>query len=187
MAETAPRMTADARREQVLACARRLFVERGFHAVSMTDVAREAGVARGLVNHHFRAKRDLELAVIREMLHVPPALPQGVEWDQAIEDWLDLVERHREAWFGAIEVVDPELRAVVDEAREAAGRRTLQLLGLPADDPTLRGLVRTASAQAEEATREWLKRGRLTREEVRALLGDALPRQLEAFNTRRTG
>src|SRR3954471_3691509 len=65
------RLEPDARREQILECAVRLFGERPYASVSTTDIAREAGVARGLLNHYFGTKRDLYLEVVREMVVLP--------------------------------------------------------------------------------------------------------------------
>src|ERR1700712_2802323 len=65
------RLQPDARREQILDCAVRLFGERPYAAVSTTDIARAAGVARGLLNHYFGTKRELYLAVVRQMVRLP--------------------------------------------------------------------------------------------------------------------
>src|SRR5581483_7319796 len=65
------RLEPDARREQILDCAVRLFGERPYAAVSTSEIAREAGVARGLLNHYFGTKRDLYLEVVRAMVALP--------------------------------------------------------------------------------------------------------------------
>src|SRR3954447_89986 len=65
------RLEPDARREQILECAVRLFGERPYASVSTTDIAREAGVARGLLNHYFGTKRDLSLEVVRALVTLP--------------------------------------------------------------------------------------------------------------------
>src|ERR1700732_1109937 len=65
------RLEHDERRGQILACARRLFSERPYAAVSTTEIAREAGVARGLLNHYFGTKRDLYLEVVRSLVRMP--------------------------------------------------------------------------------------------------------------------
>ena len=62
------RADGDERRRQILAAARRLFSERGYSAVSTTEIAAEAGVARGLINHYFGTKRELYVEVVREMV-----------------------------------------------------------------------------------------------------------------------
>ncbi len=53
MATRAPaRMTAEARREQLLDVTKAIVAERGFHAVSIEAVAREAGITRPIVYGH---------------------------------------------------------------------------------------------------------------------------------------
>jgi AcrR family transcriptional regulator len=46
--------------------ARRLFAEFGYHAVSVTEIAREAGVSHGLIHAHFEAKAGLLYAILAE-------------------------------------------------------------------------------------------------------------------------
>jgi AcrR family transcriptional regulator len=48
----------------VLDSARELFMERGFTAVSIDDIAAGAGVGKGAVYHHFRSKQDIFEAVL---------------------------------------------------------------------------------------------------------------------------
>jgi TetR/AcrR family transcriptional regulator, fatty acid metabolism regulator protein len=44
------------RRRQILDAAVRVFARQGFHACRVSDIAREAGVAYGLVYHYFKSK-----------------------------------------------------------------------------------------------------------------------------------
>jgi AcrR family transcriptional regulator len=61
------RMTAHERREQLLDVAKAIVVARGFHAVSIEAVAREAGISRPIVYGHFRDLEGvLEALVARE-------------------------------------------------------------------------------------------------------------------------
>lgn len=60
----APRQ--DNRREVLLDAAAREFRARGFHAVTMRDIAREAGMIAGSIYYHFPSKEDLFLAVYEE-------------------------------------------------------------------------------------------------------------------------
>ena len=53
---------ADARR-RILDAAVAEFVARGFEGASTNTIARVAGVAKGLVFHHFGSKSDLFLAI----------------------------------------------------------------------------------------------------------------------------
>src|SRR6187399_1806646 len=50
-------------REEVLAAADRLFVERGFHATSVDEIAHAAGYTKGAVYSNFAAKEDVLFAV----------------------------------------------------------------------------------------------------------------------------
>jgi AcrR family transcriptional regulator len=52
-------LQAAATRETLVAVARTLFAERGYHAVSVRDIAAKAGVTRGALAHHFSGKEAL--------------------------------------------------------------------------------------------------------------------------------
>ena len=188
----------DERRLQILSAARRLFSERGYSAVSTTEIAADAGVARGLLNHYFGTKRGLYIEVVREMLRVRPAqeVPEYVDGttplerlSESIDRWLEMVARNRESWLAAVGAEglgrDPEIEAVLDEAREEATLRLIAVLGLgPAADapPELHAVLRAYGGMAEAATREWLERDRWSREQVAAFLKEALPRLIgEAY------
>ena len=58
------RLSAPARREQLLDVTARLAAERGFHALSIEAVSARAGVTRALVYNHFRDLHELLEAVI---------------------------------------------------------------------------------------------------------------------------
>jgi AcrR family transcriptional regulator len=65
------RLEPDERKEQIFICAVQLFSQRPYSDVSTSDIAADAGVARGLINHYFGTKRELYLAVIKRALTVP--------------------------------------------------------------------------------------------------------------------
>ena len=48
-----------ATRASILEAAERLFVDKGFAAASMSDIARTAGVTKSLIHHHFGSKESL--------------------------------------------------------------------------------------------------------------------------------
>lgn len=62
--EKRKRLQPDARRAEILEVARQAFVEKGYSAVSMASIGRDAGVTPGLVNHYFGTKQELYLEVI---------------------------------------------------------------------------------------------------------------------------
>ena len=53
------RRNPEATRASILEAAEREFVDRGFAGVSMSDIARGAGVTKSLIHHHFGSKEDL--------------------------------------------------------------------------------------------------------------------------------
>jgi AcrR family transcriptional regulator len=186
------RLEHDERRRQILACARRLFSERNYASVSTSEIAAEAGVARGLLHHYFGTKRELYLEVVRSMMRTPsnpvPRRLNGTRRQiredeiepviaESVDRWLTMLERNRGTWLAAIGGRglghDPEVEAILDEAREHAADRLIESLQTydPAQaPPALRGSVRAYGGFAEAASLEWLQRGRLTREQTHALL-----------------
>ena len=56
----------DNRRVQLLDAAARLFSERGYHATSIRDIAKEVGMLSGSIYYHFQSKEEMLLAVYEE-------------------------------------------------------------------------------------------------------------------------
>lgn len=56
------------RRQAILLAAERLFATDGFHAVSLRDIAAEAGVPVALVSYHYGTKNDLYRAIFESWL-----------------------------------------------------------------------------------------------------------------------
>jgi len=54
----------DERQEQILSAALSIFVQKGFSATRLTDIASAAGVSYGLVSYYFGNKEELYIAVI---------------------------------------------------------------------------------------------------------------------------
>ncbi len=180
------RLDHDERRRQILACARRLFSERHYAAVSTSEIAREAGVARGLLHHYFGTKRELYLEVVRAAWCGCRRIPSrcrapggGVEIviTESVERWLGMLERNRGTWLAAIGARglgrDPEVEAILDEAREQAVDRLIEALR-PRGPLTPRRRCAPSSVPTRASRRprvvEWLVRERLDCEQIKALL-----------------
>ena len=78
--EAVPKARRGGSREAIVEAAARLFLERGFGAVSMDDLAQAAGVARRTLYNQFASKEE----IFREMLHrvsreLEDACPPGIE------------------------------------------------------------------------------------------------------------
>ena len=61
------RLTATARREQLLDVALGVFARSGYHGTSMNDVADAAGVTKPVLYQHFQSKRELYQALLDEV------------------------------------------------------------------------------------------------------------------------
>jgi AcrR family transcriptional regulator len=118
------RADAARNRERVLAAARRLFAERGVRAVTMSDVARAAGVAKGTVFHRFGDRAGLALALVdaqeRELqeriLRGPPPLGPGAPPRERLLAFLEALAE--------LTVANRELLLEIDGAAPAARYRT---------------------------------------------------------------
>jgi AcrR family transcriptional regulator len=179
------RLEPDARREQILECAVRLFGERPYAAVSTTDIAREAGVARGLLNHYFGTKRDLYLEVVRTLVLLPDlddatvaTGPLKTRVQRSVEWFLDVVSVHAKTFVavtGAEGVGDdPEIERILAAADDRAARKVLETVGLSADVAEHRAVIRAYGGLVKAAVREWVRGGTLNREQVQLLLSQAL-------------
>lgn len=72
----------DVRRAQLLAAARVVFAREGYHATSVADLIKEAGVARGTFYNYFESKRAAFQAVLDDLMSrlnaaVSPVHPKG--------------------------------------------------------------------------------------------------------------
>ncbi len=87
----------DARPAEIIEAALTLFIDRGFAATRLDDVAKQAGVTKGTVYLYFANKEDLFKAVIRETLVPELEMAEGM-----IEDhqgpWADLLREMLLAW-----------------------------------------------------------------------------------------
>jgi AcrR family transcriptional regulator len=181
------RLEPDERRDLILGAARRVFVRSNPDAASTAEVAREAGVTRGLVHHYFGTKRELYLAVVADLAATLPELvrtdvaelPVDQMVDANVTSWLDSVERDRDLWLAllGVEVVgrDPEIEAIMSAARDAVIDRMAGNQARGAEPtPELRLVLRVFLGAAEAAAREWAMHERASREQVHAVLKGTL-------------
>ena len=133
---TSSRMTGAARRDQILAAARRVFADKGF-AATTDEVARAAGVSQPYVVRLFGSKRELFLAAYRQAAaeieealgSVEPGPDAGLGMAQAYVRLLDDRDLLRLTMHGFLAGSDDEVgkiaRHTLGEAfrlhREAAG------------------------------------------------------------------
>jgi AcrR family transcriptional regulator len=95
------RLPRGERRDQLLATASEVFVDRGYHATGMDEIADRAGVSKPVLYQHFSSKLDLYLAVLGQQGDI---LVAGVR--QALRTTTDNRQRLRaavQAFFDFIE------------------------------------------------------------------------------------
>lgn len=90
-----------AARESILGAALVCFNRNGYHETSMADIAKEAGVSKGLLHYHFDTKENLAMAVEAQLAeivfqritqNVQPLTPSVKQASRALDSlWQDIV------------------------------------------------------------------------------------------------
>jgi AcrR family transcriptional regulator len=76
-----PKVTEEhrlARRQQIVAAARRCVIEQGFHKTTMAEVIRESGLSAGAVYGYFKSKEEIVAAIADDALSAVDELFQKV-------------------------------------------------------------------------------------------------------------
>lgn len=82
-----PRVTAEhsnARRQQILDAARIAFIRDGFHATSMQDIQREAGLSAGAIYLYFKSKDEIVIAIAADAIATVSAAFDIPSLDEAL-------------------------------------------------------------------------------------------------------
>ena len=188
------RLDPGQRRDQILDAANALFAERGYEEVSVEDIARSAGITRGLVHHYFGGRTDVYLALLERLdavredsLRQPEGRSARTRVADSVSRWLDWTEANRLIYLGTIapgeDIADPEVRRAVANLR---GRAVALLATFHADiaedSPRLRHALECWTGLNRTATRRWL-RGEATRESTQELLASTLEHVLRTFGS----
>jgi len=197
---TKRRLSTDARREQLLASGARLLAERPFDEVSIEEIARAAGVSKGLLYHYFPTKKDFLIAALERgqeelaALTAPdPSLPPAEQLAASLDRFLDFVEEHEAAYaaiFRSRGGGDPEIQAALEAGRQQRMDAVIESLATweaaPASvarTPTLETAVQGWFFFIEGAVLRWLEHRDLERNELRELLALSLIGSLQAAET----
>jgi AcrR family transcriptional regulator len=162
-------MSAEARREQLLDLTKAIVAERGFHAVSIEGVAREAGISRPIVYGHFGDLPGLLDALVRRegsraLGQLAAVLPPAAAVADPVErllaglaGYLEVVRADPQTWRLVLvppEGAPPVLHRAIARGRAAVVEQLAATLGdqaLDAPDPEL--AARLVSAWSDEAAR----------------------------------
>src|SRR6478609_4929001 len=153
-----PRTAIGDRRQLIIDAARKLFASRPYDQVTTSEIAKNAGVAYGLIAHHFENKRGLYLAVMNEIAVeiaavqlTPP--PEGASLlDQlrhALRNHIEYIDSYSDSFVALLRGAlgaDVEHQAAMDRLRWLGAERILLALGIsepipPALRTAMRGWV----------------------------------------------
>jgi AcrR family transcriptional regulator len=188
------RMPRPERERQMLEVAGRSFAARGFHAVSMDEIAEQAGISKPMLYHYFGSKEGLYVAYVRQQGNAllasmrdaaePSASPTERLWRGTLA-FLGYVDEHRPGWAllyreavsqgGLLAVEVAQLRARIAAIVQ---RLFLSVTGADADG-TSEALAHAFVGAGESVANWWLEHPDHSREQVAQLLvrlaGGALP------------
>ena len=127
------RLSAEARREQILDEAARLTLEEGLYAVSMERLAREVGISKGLVYNYF-PDRDALLAALLHRAQTE-LRDRGMATAMQAQTYAELIRqttrlyleqtRDRGALIAAL-LADPSVARLMEEENRADRERTFR-------------------------------------------------------------
>lgn len=166
-----PRLSATARREQILDVALEVFGRAGFHGASMNDVADAAGVTKPVLYQHFDSKRELYRALLEEVgsrllsaiakatADAPDGRSQTQRGFQAYFRWV--AEDHDEfkLLYGGGTRRDEEFRKAIRHVTAEAAEAIAPLIAVDIDPEHRRTIAHALVGLAEGASRRLVERG----------------------------
>lgn len=161
------RLSRGERRAALVAVAGRLFSRKPYEDIFISEIAQEAGVAHGLLYHHFKDKRGLYLEVLRQVVGEIIDLHEPAEGENSPEQRLRgvvrrQIEYRRDHVHTTLALMraggqDPEVDELFEEGRRAGAAFILDLLGVEGPPPArLRAAVRGCMGFVDEMTVDWL-------------------------------
>ncbi len=168
------RLPRSERRAQLLEAAQQVFVEHGYHAAGMDEIADRAGVSKPVLYQHFPGKLDLYLALLDQaneqmMDAVVAALSSTDDNKQRViatmEAYFEFVSREGAPYrlvFESDLINDPQVSRRVQEAEkhtaETLARLIWQDTGLSDERALL--VAQGVTGMAQTSARFWLAQGR---------------------------
>lgn len=178
------RLQVDERRQQLLEVGMDLFSRRSFDELGIDDVARVAGVSKGLIYHYFESKRGFYIACLstsaERLLEQTETAPDGDPLAQlraGLEAYLDYVEAHARAFvtlFRGGVGFDQQACNIIESARWRFVDRMRSRLQLDLDEALLRSALRGYIGFVESAVLDWVDRHEVERALLLELLVEIL-------------
>ena len=107
------------RRKQILKAAVETFAEKGFHATRVSDVARRAGVAYGLIYHYFSSKDDLLESIFQDNWSIFLKVLEELHADASLPA-VEKLARVAGLLVDALQVVPATMQVIIREVSRSA-------------------------------------------------------------------
>jgi AcrR family transcriptional regulator len=164
------RLPRDERRGQLLIAASDIFVDRGYHAAGMDEIAERAGVSKPVLYQHFSSKLELYLAVLQRHVEnlvsgVRQALRTTTDNRQrlrsAVQAFFDFIEHDSQGYrliFENDNTTEPQVAAQVRVATESCVDAVYDLISADSGlDPHRSRMIAVALvALSVDCARYWL-------------------------------
>lgn len=195
------RLPRKARREQLLSAAQEVFVENGYHAAAMDEIAEKAGVSKPVLYQHFPSKLDLYLALLAQsseslIAKVQQALDSTednrLRVKAAIAAYFAYVDDESAAFRLIFEndlTNEPAVRDIVEGTDFRCATAVSHVIAADAGLPEDYAMIVAAglTGMAQTAARHWLReQGRVPRDQAARLVNTLAWRGISGFPKTRT-
>ena len=171
------RLENDERRRRLLELGAKLFTEHAYDEISMSQIARAAGISKALLYHYFPSKQDYFVATLatgaeelRARIEPDPDLPPAEALSAALDAYLAWIEENAQAYEKLLQsaATVAEIRDIVEGVRATTVDRILT--GLGATQPAARTAVRGWLWFMDGACLDWIAHRDLDRGQLLGLL-----------------
>jgi AcrR family transcriptional regulator len=176
------RLDVDERRRQLLDAAARVFTERSYEEASMAEVARAAGISKGLLYHYFPSKRDLFVATLeagaaelQQITQPNPELPVSFQLVTVLDAYLTWIEDHADSYMKLLDSASgsDDVGSYMAQVRAGTVERMLEVLVKGGDPAAVRTALHGFLWFIDGACLDWLANRTMTRDQLRDMLAIA--------------
>ena len=179
------RLGVDERRSQLLELGLQLFSDHSYDELGIDDIAKAAGISKGLLYHYFPSKRDYYVEVVRRAAGQLIERTDGASSEEvslealrrALDAYLDFVDQHARSYVALVRGgigSDPEVAQLLEATRRTLTERIVSRISAEAPPPLLQLALRGWIGLVEAASLDWLDRREVPREQLRGLLEQML-------------
>jgi AcrR family transcriptional regulator len=186
------RLDVDERRRQLLERGAELFTSHPYDELSMSKIATEVGISKGLLYHYFPSKQAYFEATLgawaeqlRQRTEPAPGLPPIEQLKGSLDAFLELIEENAVAYRNLMQSAAgvPEIRELIEAVRQATAERILA--GLYPEETPAKARIAVSGWLwfMDGACLNWIEHRDVERDELRDLLLGVLAGALMATGT----